>query len=116
MIKSTNSVIKMTWCAHGGISEKNLVAYLHTINQGPVREVGKVAYLRQTQHLVWIEITWPHFISAFQKHYPQPLISAAQSIQQSSRFNRNCWASLHLGIRALECVNPGIQKFNSHQT
>ena len=84
--------------------------------QGPVCEVGKLAYLRQTQRLVWIEITWPHFISAFQKHYPQPLISAAQSFQQSSRFNRNCLAQLHSGIRALECVNPGIQKFNSHQT
>ena len=23
MIKSTNPVIKMTWCAHGGISKKN---------------------------------------------------------------------------------------------
>ena len=57
---------------------------MYYVKQGPVREVGKVAYLRQTQHLVWIEITWPHFISAFQKHYPQPLISAAQSIQQSS--------------------------------
>ena len=23
----------MTWCAHGGISKKNLVAYLHMINE-----------------------------------------------------------------------------------
>jgi hypothetical protein len=23
LIRSTNSVIKMTWCAHGGISKKN---------------------------------------------------------------------------------------------
>ena len=33
LIKSTNSVIEMTWCVHRGTSEKNLVAYLHMINE-----------------------------------------------------------------------------------
>ena len=33
MIKSTNPVIKMTWSAHGKISKKNLVAYLHMMNE-----------------------------------------------------------------------------------
>ena len=33
LIKSTNSVTKMTWFAHGGISKKTLVAYLHMINE-----------------------------------------------------------------------------------
>ena len=33
MIKSINLVITMTWCAHGGISKKNLVSYLHMIDE-----------------------------------------------------------------------------------
>ena len=74
------------------MTQLELLRSLVSSTQGPVREVGKVAYLRQTQRLVWIEITWPHFISAFQKYYPQPLISAAQSIQQSSRFQQKLTA------------------------
>ena len=32
-MKITNSVIKMTWSANGGISKKNLAAYLNMINE-----------------------------------------------------------------------------------
>jgi hypothetical protein len=33
LIKSTNSEIEMTWCADGGISQKNLLTYLHMLNE-----------------------------------------------------------------------------------
>ena len=55
----------------------------HCCFQGPVCEVGKLAYLRQTQRLVWIEITWPHFIAAFQKYYHKTLSGHPQSFSRA---------------------------------
>ena len=54
MIKSTNSVIELTRCAHGGISKKNLVAYLLMIIETLTHKFHQCSILTGQVAIEWL--------------------------------------------------------------